>query len=141
MLRLAQSILALLVFLIIGVSAQAQSLYDQDLSQLSGLLRSLMVRAERVQPKDKAGQLAIQKELFRLSKKLHRLEEEALGANFELVRKGNAPDRNLLLAASIANTLDSAQSLTSHYLDTRDKIFLAFALQAAKSARNMQANQ
>ncbi len=122
-------------------TAQAGSLYDEEISQLAGTLRSLMVRTERIQPKDESGKFTIQEELFELSKKLHRLEEEASAANVELSKRGNKPDRQLLLAASICQALDLANAMTANYLDTRDKIFWSTAVQAAQSARNMQAKQ
>lgn len=121
--------------------ALSQSMYDEELSQLSGTLRALMVRAERTRPGDESGRLAIQQELFELSKKLHRLEEEAAATNIELLRKGNSPDRQLLLAASISKSLDLAVSLVSNYLDTRDKVFWSSAVGAAQTARTMQAAQ
>jgi hypothetical protein len=119
----------------------SQSTYDEELSQLSGTLRALMVRAERTRSGDETGRLAIQQELFELSKKLHRLEEEAGAANVELLRRGNSPDRPLLLASSISKTLDLAASLVGNYLDTRDKVFWASAVSASQSARTMQAAQ
>ncbi|MEJ1958176.1 MAG: hypothetical protein WDM70_00880 [Nitrosomonadales bacterium] len=133
--------IVLFMSLLVSVSAQAQSLYDEELSQFSGTLRSLMVRAERIQPKDDSGKNSIKTELFELSKKLHRLGEEASAADFELVKSGNPSDRQLLLTASICQALDLAQALTVNYLDTRDKIFWSTAVQAAQSARNMQAKQ
>lgn len=132
-------LLALLVFT--SGSAFSQSMYDEELSQLSGTLRALMVRAERNRPSDETGHLAIQKELFELSKKLHRLEEEAMATNAELLRKGNPPDRQLLLAASISKTLDLAVSLVSNYLDTRGTVFWSSAVGAAQPARTLQAAQ
>lgn len=119
----------------------SQSMYDEELSQLSGSLRALMVRAKRTHPGDEAGRVAIQQELFELSKKLHRLGEEALAANVELEQKGNAPDRQLLLAASISQALDLAESLVSYYLDTGDKVFWSSAVDAAQSARTLLAAQ
>lgn len=133
--------LALILVFFVSLTAQAGSLYDEETSQLAGTLRSLMVRAERIQQKDESGKLTLQEELFDLSKKLNRLEEEALAANIELLKRGNPPDRQLLLAASICKALNLAQELTANYLDTRDKIFWSTAVQAAQSARNMQARQ
>ena len=139
MLRIASVVIFLLAFPC--ASAFSQSMYDEELSQLSGALRALMVRAERTGPRDETGAIAIQKELFELSKKLHRLEEEAMDTNLELERKGNAPDRQLLLVASISHALDLAASLASNYLDTRDKVFWSSAIGAAQLARTMQAAQ
>ena len=133
--------LALILVFFVSLTAQAGSLYDEETSQLAGTLRSLMVRAERIQQKDESGKLTLQEELFDLSKKLNRLEEEALAANIELLKRGNPPDRQLLLAASICKALNLAQELTANYLDTRDKIFWSTAVQAAQPARNMQARQ
>lgn len=141
MTRILSFALVFIASLLISLTIQAGSLYDEETSQLAGTLRSLMVRAERIQAKDETGKVTIQAELFDLSKKLHRLEEEASAANVELLNRGNPPDRQLLLAASICKALDLAQELTANYLDTRDKIFWSTAVQAAQSARNMQAKQ
>ena len=138
MTRILPFALVLFISLLMSITAQAQSLYDEETSQLAGTLRSLMVRAERIQQKDESGRYAIQEELFELSKKLHRLEEEASSANVELLKRGNPPDRQLLLTASICKALDLAQEMTANYLDTRDKIFWSTAVQAAQSARSMK---
>jgi len=124
-----------------SIPAMAQSTYDEELSQMSGSLRALMVRAERVRPSDVEARGAIQDELIELSTRLHRLQEEAMLANNELRRRrlDNASDRQLLLSASIAKALDLAQLLTFYYLDTGDKIFWSSALAAAQTARTMQA--
>lgn len=121
--------------------ALAQSSYDDELSQLSATLRALMVRAEQVQPKDHSNRIAIQQELFDLSKKLHRLEEESMGANLKLQQKSGAADRHLLVAAAVAKTLDLAQSLTGHFLETRDRVFMSSAVTVAQTARTIQANR
>jgi hypothetical protein len=130
-------IFVLALWMLANGSVQAQSMYDEELSQLSGILRSLMVRTEKNHPTNEVGRYVIQVELLELSKKLHRLEEEAMRANVELQNN----DRQLLLAASISKTLDLAQSLTGHYLVTRDNIFWSSAVGAAQSARTMQAAQ
>lgn len=88
---MTRSLSVLLVFIVsslLSLGVQARALYDEETSQFAGTLRSLMVRAERVQPRDVNGVLSIQEELFELSKKLHRLEEEALTANLELFKRG-----------------------------------------------------
>jgi hypothetical protein len=133
--------LVILFVLVLNTTALAQGLYDQEVSELSGMLRALMVRAEKAHRPDLATRLQIQSELLELSKKLHRLEEEALGANVALLGSGRSPDRQLLLAAAICKSLDLAQSLTAHFLDTGDKVFWSVAVQAAQSARNLQAKQ
>lgn len=48
-----------MLFAFTNGSAFARSLYDEELSQLSGITRSLMVRAERTHPDDKSGRMAI----------------------------------------------------------------------------------
>jgi hypothetical protein len=84
---------AMLLLAMFEAPAVAQLSYDQELTELSGSLRALMVRAERVQARDPAIKLAVQQELFELSKRLHRLEEEAMAANTELLRTTNVHDR------------------------------------------------
>ena len=136
---LNRTLLGILVFAFCVPAMAQSSSYDEELSTLSANLRALMTRAERLPSRDVSGRVAVQKDLFELSKRLHRLEEEAMGANVELQRRGNAPDRQLLLSASISKALDLAQSLTSYYLDTGDKVFWSSALAAAQQARSLQA--
>jgi len=138
-LRKLAALLCALALVLASLPAVAQ--YDEELSQYSASLRVLMIQAERLRPQDSASRAAIQSELFELSKKLHRLEEEALRANTELQRRGNAPDRKLLLAAAISKSLDLAQSLIGFYLDTHDKAFWVSASQAAQSARQLLAQR
>ncbi len=133
------TLLTLFLAISAGSPALAASMYDEDLSQLSGEVRALMVRAERSQPRDSAANLEIRKELYALSTKLHRIEEEAAGADIELQRKGDSPNRQLLLAAAISKALYLAVSSTDYFLDTRDKVFWATAVTSMQSARTLLA--
>jgi hypothetical protein len=129
-----------ILFVAFAVPAVGQSAsYDEELTELSANLRALMVRTQDLSPRDAPGRVALQAELFALSKRLHRLEEEAIGADQELRRAGRAPDRPLLLAASISKALDLARSLTGCYIDTGEKVFWSSALAAAQTARSLQA--
>jgi hypothetical protein len=137
---LARAVLATLIFVLACDPSMAQtSSYDEELAKLSAKLRALLVQVEGLSPGDAAGRRSMQRELFDLSKRLHRLEEEALDADLQLRQAGRLPNRQLLLSASISKSLDLAQSLTSHFLDTGDKIFWSSALAAAESARSLQA--
>jgi hypothetical protein len=121
--------------------AFSRSLYTEELAELSDTLRALMVRAEQSRQDDKAGCLAIRREIDELCKKLHRLEDEATTIDHELQRSGNVPNRQLLLSASISKALDLAASLVGYFLDTHDEVFWSSAVSAAKSARTMLAAQ
>jgi hypothetical protein len=139
--RLAPTVLATL-FVVVFASAPSMaqtSSHDEELAKLSAALRALLIRVEALAPRDAAGRVLLQQELFELSKRLHRLEEEAAGADLQLRQAGHPPNRQLLLSASISKSLDLAQSLTGHFLDTGDKIFWSTALAAAESARSLQA--
>ena len=61
--------LVILFVLVLNTTALAQGLYDQEVSELSGMLRALMVRAEKAHRPDLATRLQIQTELLELSKK------------------------------------------------------------------------
>jgi len=141
MIRTQLFVFVLIASFLINPTLHAGSLYDVETTQLAGTLRSLMVRAERINPKDESGMLTIQVELFELSKKLHRLEEEASTTDLTLQKRGSPPDRQLLLAASICKLLDLASAMTANYLNTQDKIFWSTAVQAAQTAKSMQAKQ
>ena len=118
-----------------------QSGYDEELGQLSGELRSLLVRVERLDPHLTAMRIELQEQLFDLSKRLHRLEEEASAANLQLMRQGSPPDKKLILASAIAKALDLSQSLAGSYIDTRMPVFWSQALAAAQTARTLQTAQ
>lgn len=64
--------------------ATAGSAYSQNLAEMSVTLSTLVVRAERLQPRDVEGIFKVRQELFELSKRLHVLEEEAAGTNLAM---------------------------------------------------------
>ena len=133
-----RSIIAVLLLLsALSSSAADRGMYDEEISKHLATLRSLMIRAQKVKPKDEVQSFAIRQGLFELSKALHRLEEEALSTNLELMKQGNPSDRQLLLVSSISKTADLAQVLTSNYVETRDKVFWSSASTAADLARSM----
>ena len=126
-----------LASILCALPVQAQSVYDEDLSQLSASVRAVQIRIERSKSSDIAGGVVLKTELFELSKKLHRLEEEAVGTDLEMQKQGNPPDPKLLLAASVAKALDLSQSLAGYYLETRENIFLVSSKQASQAARKL----
>ena len=132
---------AALALALFPLSASAASPYDDELRQLSGELRALMLRADQPAARSGQTQLELYERLFDLSKRLHRLQEEAMGANNELAQSGQPRDRGLTFAAAVADTLDLAQSHTASYLETRDKAFHTAAASAAQSARQLLAAQ
>ena len=113
-------------------------MYSDDLLQLSGSLRAIMIRSERVSMSDRPSLLLIREETLELQGKLYRIAEEALSTNLELMRSGNAPDRHLLLVISTSESLQLARTLTLSYLDTREKLFWVSALAAVKMSSNLQ---
>lgn len=139
--RLLKTIVLSVVLASASLVANAEAVYDEELGHLSASLRSLLIEAERLPPGNYAARLELQRELFDLSKKLHRLGEEARKADLALQRRGNPPDRNLLLAAAISQTLDLSLSLASMYLSTGDRVFWAPAAEAAQAARSLLAQR
>lgn len=129
----------MVVLSVAAVQAQAQAMYADDLLQLSGVLRSLMVRAERLPASDREGAFAVRSEALEVQTKLYRISEEAASANLALAKTGNSSDRHLLLVVATAESLALAKNLTISYLDTRDKVFWTTAQSAAATARNLQA--
>lgn len=134
-------VLTFLSFLVLSAPGLAEDIYDSDLTELSGTLRALMVRSEHAKQIEPSTRLKIQSELFDLSKKLHRLQEEASGADVDLMRSGRNPNRQLQITAAVCQSLDLAATLTASYLDTFDNTFWLAAVQAALIARNLQAKK
>jgi hypothetical protein len=119
--------------------AQPTNLYEDDLTQLSGELRGVMVRVSQMSPPQRRGAYNIRKELLTISKKLHRIEEEAMSADLELGKQGQNPNRDLAYAAAVSEQLDTAGTMVSHYLDVGDVSFWTAAQASAKSARELTA--
>nr|WP_222124872.1 hypothetical protein [Variovorax boronicumulans] len=115
----------------------AQPRYDEELTQLAAALRSMHIRAERARLADSEVRFQIKSELFEVSKRLHRLEEEALATDFELQKRGDLPEKKLILAAGVAKALDFSRSMIDSYLETNDKAFLTAASQASVIARSL----
>ena len=132
---------AALAFVLSPFTASATSPYDDELRQLSGELRALMLRADQPTAKSDLKRAELHFVLLDLSKRLHRLQEEAMEANSVLVQSGQPIDRGLTFAAAVADTLDLAQAHTVAYLQTRDKAFHTAAATAAQSARQLLAAQ
>ena len=133
--------IALLGMLLLVPVVAGTSAYQDDLSELSSRLRATFVRAEGIRPSDFEKRNAIQHDLFEISKRLHRLEEEAGGANLSLLKSGAEGDSNLSIAGGTAKALDLAQSMLSSYLDTNNKIFWSTGLEVMKLSRDLQAAQ
>ncbi|MHB1284798.1 MAG: hypothetical protein ACYCZI_13125 [Metallibacterium scheffleri] len=131
----------LMVIILSSAPAFAGSPYDNELLRLSGQVRSLMLRADRDTGRNPATRQQLYEELLQVSKRLHRLQEEAMATNNALQQSGQAPDRGLTFASCIAQTLDLAQSDTAAYLDTHDKSFQVAASGAANSALALMAAQ
>lgn len=129
-----RSFILTIVLIAVSSTALADGVYDDELADASSKLRALMARAEGIQLDDDAGKLAIYQSLASLSVKLHRVSEEAGQSDIEIRRTGGNPSGKLLLVVSVCEELDLADQLTGNYLDTGDKIFWKYALQAAKSA-------
>ncbi len=121
--------------------AFAESPYDDDLRHLAGELRALMLHAEKRPSLDARERYDLGGSLFELQKKLNRLQEEAGSANLALQRSGLPKSRELIFAASIAETLNLARAHTDAYLDTGDKAFSLAAANSARLARDLMAAQ
>jgi hypothetical protein len=135
------AIVLLLILVFTSASTFAASPYDDELLQLSGQVRSLMLRADRDTGQNPVTRQQLYEQLLQVSKRLHRLQEEAMATNNALQQSGQTTDRGLTFASCIAQTLDLAQSDTAAYLDTHDKSFQAAASRAADSAQALMAAQ
>ena len=133
--------LILALFASIPIPASAGSPYDDDLRQLSGELRALMMRVEKRPTLDAQKRYDLGVSLFELQKRLNRLQEEAMSANIELQRSGQPKNRGLIYAASVADTLNLARAHTDAFLETGDKSFSTAAATTARIARDLMAAQ
>lgn len=130
-----------LIVAMLPMPAFAESLYDEDLRHLSGELRALMLQAGKRSTLGPQQRYDLGGSLFELQKKLNRLQEEAMSANLALQSSGQPRSRDLVFAASIADSLNLARAHTNAYLDTGDKAFSLAASNAARLARDLMASQ
>ncbi|MGK9173220.1 hypothetical protein KXR87_08305 [Yokenella regensburgei] len=117
----------------------AVSPYDDDLRAMSGDLRAMIMQAEKIKNSQEANNLA--NNLFELSKRLHRLEEEAGSANNYLAQQGKPSDKGLEFAQNISKSLDLSQRLLTSYMYTMDQKFLNLSKKQATFSREMLASQ
>lgn len=125
----------------VSTSAHAQSMYDEDLLDLSARLRSVMVDIEQNLPARQINVSKMQSDLLILSKRLHRLQEEAMKADAVARAAGRPPNRQLAFAVAVSEQLDASQMMLSLFLDTKDKSLWEAAINSAKSARDLMASQ
>ncbi len=118
----------------------AASPYDDDLSDISASLRALMIEAGKVKYHPEL-EIQIRSKLLVLEKRLHRIDEEAMNANNNLLATSQNGDSGLTTAAAISEALDLTDSQIGHYLDTGNKVFLESANKAAQIARELQTSQ
>lgn len=119
--------------------ALAVSPYDDDLRSMSGELRVMIMQAEKLNSSQEANALAAN--LFDLSKRLHRLEEEAGSANTALGRQGQPSNKGLEYAQIISKSLDLSQRLLTSYLYTLEPKFLKLSKKQATFSREILASQ
>ena len=123
----------------VASSAAAASVYDADLAEAAANLRALMAQVDQMPASQRSSAYAVRADLLELSKRLHRMEEEALSIDLALKQRGAPASRQLAYVAAISDELDMAQSMTGKFLDTGDRVFWTAALQAATTAREMMA--
>jgi len=128
-----------LFFLFNSSIAFAVSPYDDDLRAMSGELRVMIMQAEKLKSSQEANALAAN--LFDLSKRLHRLEEEAGSADAALGQQGKPSDKGLEFAQAISKSLDLSQRLLTSYVYTLEPKFLYLSKKQATFPREILASQ
>lgn len=119
-------------------AAPAQSAYEDELREHGSTLRSLMIQGEKLRAGTPEAAEVLEK-LFELSKRLHRLEEEAYATAVKVQQSTGKAEAALYRVVAVAKAMDLAQQLTGFYMETRDRVMLAEANRAAQSARTMMA--
>lgn len=131
----AVSAIALVTILFTQLSI-AQGAYEDELREHGSTLRSLMFQGEKLRPESQEAAEVIAK-LFELSKRLHRLEEEAYSTAIKVQQSTGRAEPVLYRVVAIAKAMDMAQQLTAFYVKTRDRVMLVEANRIAQSARTL----
>lgn len=82
------------------------------------------VNASRLSPKDKQD---LEEELFALTKLAHRLGEESERSDVENLKRGQSPDKTLLLIAQGCDLLAFVLTALRNFVDTNDLSFWVLA--------------
>jgi hypothetical protein len=69
----------------------------------------------------------LREEMFALVKIIHRLDEESARTNLDMLKRGQASDKKLLLVSQGCEALEFVTSALDNFLDTGDRAFLGFA--------------
>jgi hypothetical protein len=117
------------------------NLYGSDLSDASAELQSMIVEASRLTPLQRLHAGDLLQRMLQLSKRLHRIDENAEQANLDLDKRGEPRSKELEYAAAISNQLDTAQDMLSHYIGTGDQHFWNAAVASTKIARQLMADE
>lgn len=115
---------SLLVFNAVAFQISATSrVYQSQYINLRMKAVSLMERARESQ----GNSSELQEERLALAKLVHRLQEEAMQDNGQLLARGQPSDKSLLLVSQACAALDFTLLSVDSYIETGDRSFLQLA--------------
>ena len=126
--------LALCALMAISQPSRAATLYDDDVRSAMTELRSLMTQASFMPTGNSQGIVDLEVKLLNLQKNLHRVDEQSRRDALALQKQGVFPNYDLIKVSATCDELDLAVNLTWYYLDSRKNIYWQKAVEAAKSA-------
>ncbi|WP_342601460.1 hypothetical protein AAFQ97_10165 [Proteus terrae] len=129
-------------FLIITFSTGVfayENYYDKELSHMASELKVMIINADKnISHHDS---VKMRGDLLNLSKKLHRLEEEAMMVSISIANKGNPFPIELEYAQTISKSIDLSADLLGAYLRTGNKKFLDLSKEQSEFSRAIMADQ
>ncbi|HHR6459151.1 TPA: hypothetical protein ACS78F_000523 [Providencia alcalifaciens] len=132
----------LLPFLIVSFSSGAFSsgnYYDKELAGMASELKVMIINSDRNISYPES--VEMRKSILNLSKRLHRLQEEAMMASISIVDSGNPYPDELEYAQNLSKSIDLSADLLGSYLRTGNKKFLNLSKKQSEFSRAILADQ
>jgi hypothetical protein len=120
---------AILVSPMYAQDSGAANVYKDQFVQLHARTKEILHKAEELGKGDSTDRaiLNLEEETLALNKLVNQLGAESLRSNLDGLKKGQPPNKTLLLVASGCEEIAFVLQVLDNFLDTKDRVFLGFA--------------
>jgi hypothetical protein len=118
-----------------GSASGTAKVFGEQLLDLHRKVKTLLDQAEQPGRTQEAEALA--EEVLATTSLVHRLSEEALKANLDVLHAGHS-DRSLLLVSQASDALSFTLLALHNFIDTGDRLFLSLARDGEVLARSAE---
>jgi hypothetical protein len=119
-----------------GSASGTAKVFGEQLLDLHRKVKTLLDRAEQPGRTQEAEALA--EEVLATTSLVHRLSEEAMKANLDVLHGGIHSDRSLLLVSQASEALNFTLLALHNFINTGDRLFLSLARDGEVLARSAE---